>query len=113
MPVPSKRLKDDVDDGVDHYAVHGQRWPALVEVDVRWRGSFSYLTAIVEDDGEDERIPLCRIEYLGHDKEWAFAIYSPATDSYTAALLHTGSDTGHPNDAFDTAAIVHLTDYAA
>jgi hypothetical protein len=40
-----------------------------------------------------------------------FAIYSPATDSYTHAVLHSGSDTGHPNDAFDTAAIVHLAHY--
>jgi hypothetical protein len=113
VPVPSKRLKDDVDGSVDHHAAQQRRWPALAEIDVRWRGSFGYLTAIIEHNGEDEHIPLCRIEYLGDDKEWAFAIYSPATDSYTHALLHTGSGTGHPNDAFDTAAIVHLADYVA
>ncbi|MEU9063964.1 hypothetical protein AB0D13_35180 [Streptomyces sp. NPDC048430] len=37
----------------------------MAEVDTRWRGSFGYLTAIVEKEGEDVRIPLCRIEYLG------------------------------------------------
>ncbi|WP_406431271.1 hypothetical protein [Streptomyces sp. NBC_01589] len=29
---------------------------------VRWRGSFGYLTALIEQDGPDERVPLCRIE---------------------------------------------------
>ncbi|MBV9023220.1 MAG: hypothetical protein JO362_05360 [Streptomycetaceae bacterium] len=113
MPVPSKRLKDDVDGTVDHHAAQQGRWPALAEVDVRWRGSFGYLAAIIEHDGQDEHIPLCRIEYLGDDEEWAFAIYSAATDSYTGALLHTGTDVGPPNDAFDTAAIVHLADHEA
>jgi hypothetical protein len=31
--------------------------------------------------------------------------------SYTDAILHTGHYTGHPNDACDTAAIIHLADY--
>ncbi|MGI5133587.1 hypothetical protein [Streptomyces sp. CA-106110] len=113
MPVPSRRLKDDVDGTVDHHAAQQGRWPALAEVDIRWRGSFSYLTAIIQRGGQDERIPLCRIEYLGKDEEWGFALYSPATDSYTPALLHTGTDTGHPNDAFDTAALIHLAGYEA
>jgi len=70
-----------------------------------------YLTALIEQDGPDERVPLCRIEYLGDDEDWGFAIYSPATDTYTDALLYTGTPTGHPTDAFDTAALVHLADY--
>jgi hypothetical protein len=113
MPVPPRRLKDDVDGTVDHYAAQLGRWPALAEVDVRWRGSFGYLAAIIEHDRQDEHIPLCRIEYFGDDEEWGFALYSAATDSYTDALLHTGADVGHPNDAFGTAAIVHLADHEA
>ncbi len=31
-----------------------------------------------EGDGSDERIPLCRIEYLGDDEDWGFAVYDPA-----------------------------------
>lgn len=81
----------------------------MAEVDTRWRGSFGYLTAIVEEEGEDVRIPLCRIEYLGDDKAWGFAMYLSATDSYTDAVLRTGS----PTAAFDTAALVHLADYHA
>jgi hypothetical protein len=111
MPVPSKRLKDDVDGTVDHHAAQQQRWPALAEVDTRWRGSYGYLTAIIEEHGQDVHIPLCRIEYLGDDEDWGFALYSPATDTYTPALLHTGSPTGHPTTAFDTAVLVHLADY--
>lgn len=39
-----------------------------------------------------------------------FAIYHPATETCTPAMLRTGQPTGHPNDAFDTAAIIHLVD---
>jgi hypothetical protein len=69
-----QRLKKEVDDTADHHAFQLQSWPALAEVDTRWRGSFGYLTAIVEKEGEDVRIPLCRIEYLGDDNAWGFAI---------------------------------------
>jgi hypothetical protein len=84
----------------------------LGEVTITWRGSFGYLTGWIEaeQENDDEQIKLCRIQYLGEDDEWAFAIYDPATDTYTDAILHTGSFTGHPNDALDTAAILHLAD---
>jgi hypothetical protein len=111
MPIPSKRLKDDVDGTVDHHAAQQRRWPALAEVDTRWRGSYGYLTAIVEENGQDIHVPLCRIEYLGDDENWGFAVYSAAIDAYTDAVLCTGHPTGHPTEAFDTAALVHLADY--
>jgi hypothetical protein len=113
MPVPSRRLKEEVDGTVDHHAARLGRWPALAEVDFRWRGSFGYITAIMEIDGHDEHIPLCRIRYLGEPEEWGFELLSAANDAYEPALLHTGGFTGHPNDAFDTAALVHLADYEA
>ena len=50
-------------------------------------------------------------EYLGDDEDWGFALYDTATETWTPALLRTGQPTGHPNDAFDTAAIIHLVDY--
>ncbi|MEU9380222.1 hypothetical protein AB0D38_04105 [Streptomyces sp. NPDC048279] len=62
-----KRLKEEVDDTVDHHAFQLQSCPALDQVDTRWRGSFGHLTAIVEEESEDVRIPLYRIEYLGDD----------------------------------------------
>ena len=86
--------------------------PDLQEVTVRWRGSFGYPIAWAgEGDENDEQIPLCRIEYPGDDEEWGFALYDPATQTYTPALLRTGQPTGHPTAAFDTAAIIYLADY--
>ncbi len=101
------------DGTVDHHAAQQRRWPSLAEVDTRWRGSYGYLTAIVEENGQDMPLPLCRIEYLGDDENWGFALYSAATDAYTDAVLCTGRPTGHPTEAFDTAALVHLADYEA
>ncbi len=64
-----------------------------------------------QGDDSDEQIPLCRSQYLGDDDHWGFAIYDPATETCTDAILQTGERAGHPSDAFDTAAIIHLTDY--
>src|SRR5438128_1125261 len=53
----------------------------------RTLASASYLTAWADDgDDNDEQIPLCRIEYLGNDEDWGFAIYDPAAETYTPAL---------------------------
>jgi len=112
VPIPPRPLKEEIDDRVDHRAVTSGRWPALTEVDTRWRGSFGYFAALIGPEGEEERIPLCRIEYLDRDK-WAFALYDPASDSYIPQLLHTGAWEGSPDDAFETAALVHLADYEA
>jgi hypothetical protein len=57
----------------------------------------------------DEQIRLCRIQYLGDPDEWAFAIYQASTEGYTDAVLLTGTPTGHPNDALDTACTLYLT----
>jgi hypothetical protein len=110
MPVPSKRVKDITEGTVDHHA--SLTHPDLQEITIRWRGSFGYVDAWAgEGDDNDERIPLCRIEYLGDDTDWGFALYDPATETYADAVLVTGHPTGHPNDAYDTAALVHLADY--
>jgi hypothetical protein len=109
MPVPPKRLKELTEGTVDHHA--SLTHPDLQEITIRWRGSFGYMDAWAgEGDDRDERIPLCRIEYLGDD-DWAFALYDPATEAYESAILHNGQYTGNPSDAYNTAAILHLTDY--
>ena len=111
MPVPSKRLRELVEGAVDHHASLTHPHPGLQEITIRWRGSFGYMDAWAgKGDDDDERIPLCRIEYLGDD-DWGFAIYHPATETYEDAILSNGQHTGNPNDACDTAAIVHLTEY--
>ena len=86
--------------------------PGLQEVTIRWRGSYGYLTAWAgEGNDDDEQIPLYRIEYLGDDDDCGFAIYDPATETYTDAVLRTGDYAGNPTAAFDTAAITHLAEY--
>jgi len=107
MPVPDKRLKDDLADDLDHHAsIH---WPQLGEVRVRWRGGNAYVTGHLDTDAEPA-IALCRLGYLGIDDEWEFALYDPASDTYTHTALPDGSFTGTPQDALDHACHVHLAD---
>jgi hypothetical protein len=105
MPVPSRRLKELIEGTVDHHA--SQRWPALEEVTISWRGSYGYLTGYLSEDNDDT-IKLCRIQYLGDDTEWAFAIWQASSDSYADAVLLDGHRTGHPSQALDTACTLYL-----
>ena len=107
MPVPSRRLKELIEGTVDHHA--SQRWPALEEVTITWRGSYGYLTGYLSDN-DDDTIKLCRIQYLGDPDDWAFAIWQASTDSYADAVLLDGSFTGHPSQALDTACTLYLAD---
>jgi hypothetical protein len=112
MPVPPKRLKELIEGTADHHASLTHPHPELQEITIRWRGSYGYMDAWAgQGDDNDERIPLCRIHYLGDDDHWGFALYDPATETYTDAVLRTGQRTGHPSDAFDTAAIIYLAGY--
>lgn len=107
MPVPPKALKEFTVGTVDHHA--SQRWPALEEVTIAWRGSYGYLTGYLGADDND-RIKLCRIQYLGDPDHWAFAIWQASTDSYADAVLLDGRPTGHPTLALDTACTLYLSD---
>ncbi len=105
MPVPSRRLKDLIEGTVDHHA--SQRWPALEEVTIRWRGSYGYLAGYLSQD-DDDTIELCRIQYLGDPDEWAFAIWQASTGSYAGSVLLDGRPAGHPKLALDTACTLYL-----
>jgi len=107
VSVPSKPVKDDLAADLDHHA--SLVWPGLEEVTVRWRGGYGYLTAYIS---EDEGVPICRLEYLGLDDTWGFALYDPATDTYTDTLLPDGQPAGSPQDALDCAVRLHLTGIA-
>lgn len=107
MPVPPKALKEFIVGTVDHHA--SKRWPALEEVTIAWRGSYGYLTGYLGVD-DDDRIKLCRIQYLGDPDHWAFAIWQASTDSYADAVLLDGRPTGHPTLALDTACTLYLSD---
>ena len=110
MPVPSKRVKGITEGTVDHHA--SLTHPDLQEITIRWRGSFGYVDAWAgEGDDSDERIPLLPHRVHRRRRRLGLRGPRPATESYTDAILHTGHYTGHPNDAYDTAAIIHLADY--
>lgn len=107
MPVPSARLKEFTAGTIDHHA--SKRWPALKEVTIIWRGSYGYLTGFLST-ADNDRIKLCRIQYLGDPDRWAYAIWQASTDSYAQALLLDGQPTGHPTLALDTACTLYLSD---
>jgi hypothetical protein len=110
MPVPAKRLKELIAGSVDHHAA--QRWPALAEVTITWRGSYGYLTGYLSDTDDEDTINLCRVQYLGDDDQWAFAIWQASTARYAQTALPDGSPTGHPTQALDAACTLYLTDNA-
>ena len=87
---------------LDHAAQH---WPQMKTVQVRCRGAFAYISAVLPGG---EQIPLCRLRYGGSAHSFGFAIYSAASDRYQDALLRTGLPTGTPQEALDTACTVHL-----
>jgi hypothetical protein len=49
-----------------------------------------------DGDEDDEQIPLCRIEYLGDDEDWGFAIYDPAPRPTPRRCSAPGSPPGIP-----------------
>jgi len=70
--------------GVTKAALASIVWPGLEEVTIRWRGSYGYVTAWTS---EDDGVPVCRLEYLGVDDVWGFALYDPATDTWDDAAI--------------------------
>ena len=64
-----------------------ERWPALAEVQVRFRGRFAYV------DGEldsGEVLPLCRLRYAGSATVWGFAVWLASKDGYQDSFLPSG-----------------------
>jgi len=108
MPVPSARLKADTEGHLDFHA--SQRWPQLEEVTISWRGSYGYVHAYLS---EDEAIQVCRLQYLGSDTDWGFALYQASTGRYDDTLLPDGNLSGTPEQALDCALGLYLADPTA
>jgi hypothetical protein len=87
-----------------------ERWPDLVDVNIRYRGSFAYLDGVT---AEHDSLPLCRLRYLGSPHEWGFAIYLASKDGYEDSILPRGSFTGAPEEALDCACGLYLNDISA
>ncbi|MGH8995106.1 MAG: hypothetical protein ACRDYB_03580 [Acidimicrobiales bacterium] len=86
-----------------------ERWPALEDLTVRYRGSFAYIAGSTEDGP----MPLFRLRYIGSPKEWGFAIYLASKDGYEDSFLPRGSFTGTPEEALDCACGLYLDDVTA
>jgi len=80
-------------------------WPQLTRVKVTYRGAFGYLTGVLRNG---ENISLCRLRHGGSAHSFGFAIYSAAHDRYQDAILITGLPIGTPQEALDTACMIHL-----
>ncbi len=87
-----------------------ERWPQLEEVKVRFRAQFAYVDGELPDG---DVIPLCRLTYRGSVDAWGFAAYLASKDGYENSVLPTGSFTGPPEHALDTACGLYLGDPSA
>lgn len=87
-----------------------ERWPELIELSIRYRGSFAYLDGVTT---QDDSLPLCRLRYLGAPHEWGFAIYLASKNGYEDSILPRGSFTGAPEEALDCACGLYLNDITA
>lgn len=90
---------------------------------VRFRGAFAYVDAFPlsrqfmpettpEEQAQIEAMPthLCRLGYLGRADYWAFAFFKYSDERYEPSFLPSGEFAGTPEEAFDCAAQVYLTD---
>ena len=86
------------------------RWPALLEVRVRFRGSFAYVDGVL---AVDDVVHLCRLRYEGSESAWGFAVYLYSREAYEDSLLPTGSFMGSPEEILDCACGLYLNDPSA
>lgn len=87
-----------------------QRWPDLVDVNVRHRANFSYVDGVLPDATV---LKLCRLRYSGSAHQWGFAMYRASHDDYADSLLPTGLPIGTCEEALDTACGLYLGDPTA
>ena len=96
MPTPPASTKTSLTQRVTARA--RDRWPALAEVVVRFRGQFAYLDAQLPDG---QVMPLCRLRYGGSASSWGFAIYLASHDKYEESLLPSGYPVGSPQEVIE------------
>lgn len=87
-----------------------ERWPVLVDTQIRFRAGFAYVDGVLADG---EVLRLCRLRYAGYANQWGFAIYRASHDDYEDSYLPTGTMRGTAEDALDTACGLYLGDPTA
>ena len=86
------------------------RWPQIASLQIRHRGTFSYVDATLTDS---TTLKLCRLRYVGSASQWQFAIYRASHDDYDESVFPTGLPVGTCQDALDTACGLYLNDPTA
>jgi hypothetical protein len=87
-----------------------ERWPDLLDLNIRYRGSFAYIDGTT---AEYDPMPLFRLRDLVSPHAWGFAIYLASKDGYEDSVLPRGSFTGAPEEALDCACGLYLNDITA
>jgi hypothetical protein len=87
-----------------------ERWPQIASLQIRHRGTFSYVDATLTDA---TTLKLCRLRYVGSASHWQFAIYRASHDDYDESVFFTGLPVGTCQDALDTACGLYLNDPTA
>jgi hypothetical protein len=85
MPAIPESTKSSLQQRLGEHAT--QHWPQLRNVQVRFRGTFAYVSGRLQDG---EVLPLCRLRYGGSAARWGFAIYLASKDGYEDSILPTG-----------------------
>lgn len=108
MPTPPESTKTSLGQRLSARAA--QRWPALTDVTVGFRGQFAYITGHLPGG---ETVRLCRLRYGGSANSWGFAIYRASHDDYQNSALPNGMFAGTPEQALDCACGLYLGDPTA
>jgi hypothetical protein len=87
-----------------------ERWPQITSLQIRHRGSFSYVDATLQDA---TTLKLCRLRYVGSAHDWQFAIYRASHHDYDESAFPTGLPIGTCQQALDTACGLYLNDPTA
>jgi hypothetical protein len=82
-------------------------WPWLGEPDVRHRGQYCYVSALLP--GHRKPAPILRLRYQGSPDSWAIGIYLYSTERYTESELPVslGPKTGTPEEGVDDTFILY------
>jgi hypothetical protein len=82
-------------------------WPRLGTPQVRFRGQFCYVDAVLP--GHRQPTPILRLRYQGSADRWDIGIYLASDEGYTESELPTsfGPRTGTPEQGIDHTFILY------
>jgi hypothetical protein len=91
--------------GITTHGKHG--WPRLRTPQVRFRGQFCYVDAVLP--GHRQPTPILRLRYQGSTDRWDIGIYLTSHERYTESELPTSSGprTGTPEEGIDHTFILY------